>query len=114
MTDQIHPVYQIPTAGPADPILQELLPEFLDAWIKDLSTTWADICARGDVQELHRFGHTIKGSFIQFGFRDLSGVGKEIMEDADRAHWSQASARIAALLLVVNTMRAQSSSQPNH
>ncbi len=114
MTDRTQPVYQIPTSGPTDPILQELLPEFLDAWIKDLSITWSEIRLRGDVQEFHRFGHTIKGSFIQFGFRDLSGVGKQIMEDADHGNWDLASSRVAALLNVVNTMRSQSSSQPNH
>ncbi|MCX6140299.1 MAG: hypothetical protein NTX15_05635 [Candidatus Kapabacteria bacterium] len=110
MTDPLHIEYQVPATGPADPILQELLPEFLDSWIKDLTVTWGEIRQRADVTEFHRFGHTIKGSFVQFSFRDLSAVGREIMEDADSGDWASAEARVLALLAVVNTMRSQLSS----
>lgn len=112
MTDPIRPVYQLPTQGPQDPILQELLPEFLDSWLNDLTTTWVGIRERADVQELYRFGHTIKGSFIQFGFRDLSAAGREIMEDANAGAWNDADARVMALLSVVHTMRNHLSSSP--
>lgn len=113
MTDPIQPDYQIPTQGPQDPILQELLPEFLDSWTNDLTTTWAGIRDRADAQELYRFGHTIKGSFIQFGFRDLAAAGREIMEDANAGAWNDADARVRALLSVVNTMRNHLSSSPS-
>lgn len=110
MTDPLNIEYQVPATGPADPILQELLPEFLDAWIKDLGVTWTEIKERADITEFQRFGHTIKGSFVQFSFRDLSSVGREIMDDSDRGDWITADARVRALLSVVNTMRAQLSS----
>lgn len=113
MTDPIRPVYHLPTQGPQDPILLELLPEFLDSWANDLTKTWAEIRERADIQELYRFGHTIKGSFIQFGFRDLAAAGREIMEDANAGAWNDAHARVAALLSVVHTMQNQLSSSPS-
>jgi len=113
VTDPIRPVYQLPTQGPTDPILQELLPEFLDSWMKDLTISWAAIRERADVQELYRFGHTIKGSFIQFGYRDLAQAGREIMSDADAGSWTNAEARVQALLSVIHTMRNHLSSSPS-
>jgi HPt (histidine-containing phosphotransfer) domain-containing protein len=97
--------------GPKDPILLELLPEFLDAWQTDLSETWRGILERQDAKELERFGHTIKGSFLQFGYRSLSAVGRAIMDDAARNDWAAATVRVEELAAIVNTMKHTSSSQ---
>jgi len=102
---QHKPEYSIPVEGPRDPILVDLLPDFLDAWEHDLSTGWAQIRTREDLVELKRFGHTIKGSFIQFGFRDLAQAGREIMNGAENNNWLGADEHVKALQLVVNTMK---------
>lgn len=102
-----------PNEGPSDPILLELLPEFLDAWQTDLDTTWREIVARKDDRELERFGHTIKGSFLQFGFRTLASVGRAIMDDAARSDWDTAGRRVADLATIVHTMKHGTSSQPS-
>lgn len=90
--------YSLPAVLPTDPILLDLIPEFTSQWLKDLTVTWDEIKARADIEEFKRFGHTIKGSFLQFGFRDLSAVGKEIMSDSEKEDWDEANARIKGLI----------------
>jgi chemotaxis protein histidine kinase CheA len=99
------PTYPVPEGGPADPVLADLMPEFISQWTKDLTVTWQQIRDRADIEEFHRFGHTIKGSFLQFGYRDLSAVGKDIMADAANNDWEGADLRIQGLLAVLNAMR---------
>ncbi len=83
--------------GPADEVLRELLPEFFTAWDRDLCRAMIEIVDREDAEELHRLGHTIKGSMIQFGFRSLSSLGVEIMGDAERGNFGSAGERITVL-----------------
>jgi chemotaxis protein histidine kinase CheA len=101
------PTYPVPTGGPADPVLADLMPEFITLWTKDLTVTWPEIRERGDIEEFRRFGHTIKGSFLQFGFRDLSPIGRDVMSDAEIGDWEGADARIQGLLNVLNAMKEQ-------
>jgi chemotaxis protein histidine kinase CheA len=81
------------------------MPEFIAQWTKDLTVTWAEIKDRGDIEEFRRFGHTIKGSFLQFGFRELSPIGREIMDDAEQLDWEGADLRVQGLLVVLGKMR---------
>lgn len=81
------------------------MPEFIAQWTKDLTVTWAEIKDRGDIEEFRRFGHTIKGSFLQFGFRELSPIGREIMDDAEHLDWEGADLRVQGLLVVLGKMR---------
>lgn len=83
--------------GPSDDVLRELLPEFFTAWDRDLCRAMIEIVDREDAEELHRLGHTIKGSMIQFGFHSLSSLGAEIMGDAERGDFSSAGERITVL-----------------
>lgn len=97
MPDRSIPTYTIPETLPTDPMLADLVPEFIEQWLTDLSVTWPQIRASGSIDDFRRFGHTIKGSFLQFGFRELSAVGKEIMHDADAGDWDAAEARVIGL-----------------
>lgn len=83
--------------GPADSVLRELLPEFFTAWDRDLCNAIPEIVDAGNIDALHRLGHTIKGSMIQFGFPRLAAVGVAIMQDAERGSIDAAAERITAL-----------------
>lgn len=102
--DPMKYTYNVPAEIPSDPILVELLPEFLSLWIRDLTSGWEGILERGENEELRRFGHTIKGSFLQFGFRELASVGIDVMSDAANDDWLEADARIRALASVVKAI----------
>mgnify|MGYP001627148029 CR=1 FL=1 len=99
--------------GPKDPVLLELLPEFIEAWESDFAVQWIDIVSRGNLEELHRFGHTIKGSFLQFGFRSLSACGRAIMEAANAGDWNAATAQVKQLTAALETMKNNLSSSNN-
>jgi hypothetical protein len=92
VSDDILFKYSLPTALPSDPVLREFFPEFVTRWLADIASQWPDIKARRDDVELRRFGHTIRGSFIQFGLRDMSEGGVRIMECAARSSWDEAGA----------------------
>ena len=98
-------MYDVPDHLPTDPVLADLVPEFLEQWERDLTVTFSGIQERQDVEELRRFGHTIKGSFLQFGFRDLAGIGKVIMADAESNDWEGAAVKVNGILEVVRTLR---------
>ena len=97
MPDRSIPTYTIPDTLPTDPVLADLVPEFIEQWLNDLTVNWQDIRRRGDLDDFRRFGHTIKGSFLQFGFKELSSVGKEIMNDADAEDWEAAQLRVTGI-----------------
>ena len=101
MPDRSLPTYTVPETLPTDPVLADLVPEFLAQWVNDLTVTWQDLRQQGDLDGFRRFGHTIKGSFLQFGFKELSAVGKEIMHDADDQDWDTAQDRIHGILAVL-------------
>lgn len=83
--------------GPSDSVLRELLPEFFTAWDRDLCNAISEIVDAGNVDALHRLGHTIKGSMIQFGFPGLAAIGISIMQDAERGTIVAAAERITSL-----------------
>lgn len=89
--------HSLPDPGPADEVLREILPEFFTAWDRDLCNAQSEIIARNDTESLYRFGHTIKGSMMQFGFPSLSTIGVDIMCDAERGDVVAASERMHAL-----------------
>jgi chemotaxis protein histidine kinase CheA len=77
---------------PEDPILLELLPEFLDEWLKDMDTKFPQIINSRNAEELYRFGHTLKGSCQQFGLEDAAQLGIEMMGYAKSGDWEKAAA----------------------
>jgi chemotaxis protein histidine kinase CheA len=99
--------YSLPKSFTTQSVMQELLPEFAEAWIRDFVHTWADVVKSRNLEEFHRFGHTIKGSFMQFGFTELSKVGVEVMNDAKREDWDTASKRIDGLLQAMFELKAR-------
>ena len=105
MPDRSIPTYTVPDTLPTDPVLADLVPEFIAQWLNDLTVNWQDIQKRGDLDDFRRFGHTIKGSFLQFGFKELSAVGKEIMTDAEAEDWDSAELRIAGIKRVLNELQ---------
>ena len=66
---------------------------------------WPEIKASGNLEDFRRFGHTIKGSFLQFGFSALSKVGREMMDDAERADWNAAEIKISGLIVALNEIK---------
>ncbi|NQW30681.1 MAG: hypothetical protein HQ472_09235 [Ignavibacteria bacterium] len=98
MSDQHLFTYELPISLPTEQVMVELLPEFVDSWVSDLTVTWTSITKSMDTEELYRFGHTVKGSFMQFGFKDLSKAGAALMSDAANSDWETASKRIQGIL----------------
>lgn len=72
---------------PNDPILLELVPEFISSWEQELASVLPYIVASQDNQELYRFGHTLKGSARQFGFDELAELGAQLMDCARANEW---------------------------
>ena len=105
MPDRSNMTYTTPDTLPTDPVLADLVPEFIEQWMTDLTVNWADLRTRGDLEEFRRFGHTIKGSFLQFGFAELSRVGKEVMHDAETGDWEGAEARLNGIVRVLTELR---------
>ncbi len=64
---------------PANNLILNLLPEFIDTWINDIRKNLKSLTIAGNEKELHDFGHTLKGSALQFGLNDFAEFGSEIM-----------------------------------
>jgi hypothetical protein len=112
VSDLLQPPYPIPTTVPTDPVLVEFYPEFVDRWIADFTDEWPRIMERHDPVELHRFGHTIKGSFVQFAMRDHSKIGIEIMQCADRDDWERAATCVDGLRQMMIELKAHLANHP--
>lgn len=105
VSDRVMISYSVPDQWPTDPVLVEFLPEFVEQWIAELDKPFDEMLERHNVEELNRLGHTIKGSFLQFGFRDLSALGKEIMLDAQAENWDGLLAKINVLKRILKEMK---------
>jgi HPt (histidine-containing phosphotransfer) domain-containing protein len=75
---------------PEDPILLEMLPDYLISWERDFSTRFEEIIATKDVFELKRFGHTLKGSSRQFSMRHIAEYGTTIQQYAESEDFQSA------------------------
>ncbi len=71
---------------PSDPVLRELLPEFLHGWQHELQRVLEAAQAHNEA-ELYRLGHTLKGTSLQFGLTELAELGIELMECARTHAW---------------------------
>ena len=76
---------------PEDPIILELLPDFVLSWTKDIETRLEEFAKAENEYELYRFGHTLKGSSRQFGVEHLSEYGSKIQECAKTHQWAAAA-----------------------
>jgi len=73
-----------------DPYVLELLPEFVDTWLEDISTQLNVLIESNNSDELYRMGHTLKGSCLQFGLDSIASLGIELMGYAREKKWEQA------------------------
>jgi hypothetical protein len=99
--------YETPSQLPTDGVLAELIPEFLQSWMHDIRTEWPLIVASANKEDFRRFGHTIKGSFLQFGLPSLAQVGRDIMEDSETENYAVAQSRLDELVSILEHLHQQ-------
>lgn len=73
-----------------DPYIIELLPEFVDSWLEDISSQMAFLIENNNSDDLYRMGHTLKGSCLQFGLESVASLGIELMGCAREKKWEEA------------------------
>ena len=99
---------------PDDPHIRELLPGFCEDWREALAeSTWPRLLARRDRGGLHHLGHTVKGSFGQFGLPDGAAHGDLLIASARADDWEGAGRHVAALLALVLALRDELQSRPD-
>lgn len=91
---------------PEDPFILELLPEFLDEWMKDMDTKFPEILHSRNTEDLYRLGHTLKGSCFQFGLDEVAELGIELMGLAKAGDWEKAAAMHTPLTNGFKEMKA--------
>ncbi len=74
----------------SDKIILELLPEFVSDWLHDIETEFVEILVHQDQSRLYRFGHTLKGSCLQFGLEEPAELGVVLMELSETENWGVA------------------------
>lgn len=74
---------------PTDPFVLELLPEFVDQWIQDIDEQFEALSAAKNKDDMYRFGHTIKGSCLQFGLDEIANLGIELMGYCKTGDWNR-------------------------
>lgn len=75
---------------PNDSFIQELLPEFVDTWLADMTEKMPQYIAARNSNDLYRLAHTLKGSCFQFGIDEIAKKGIELMELAKQEKWDAA------------------------
>lgn len=81
-----------------DPYILELLPEFVDTWLEDISSQMNVLIESNNGEDLYRMGHTLKGSCLQFGLDSIASLGIELMGYAREKKWDQAKLLESKLL----------------
>lgn len=76
---------------PEDPVILELLPEFVDTWITDIASQFKVLLETKNSDEMYRLGHTLKGSCFQFGLDDVAQMGIQLMAYARNQEWDNAA-----------------------
>jgi HPt (histidine-containing phosphotransfer) domain-containing protein len=77
---------------PDDPIILELLPEFVDDWLQQIDERYSSLVESQSTNDMYRLGHTLKGSCFQFGLDDIAQMGIELMDHAKEGRWEEAAA----------------------
>lgn len=75
---------------PNDPVIQELIEEFVETWIEDLNKDFANLVESKNSEDLYRLAHTLKGSCFQFGLDEIAEMGIKLMEVAKAQDWDEA------------------------
>ena len=79
---------------PQDPVIRELLPEFIDDWLQQLDTQFATTLTQRNGTDLYRLGHTLKGSCFQFELNHIAELGIGLMAMANEERWGDARSQI--------------------
>jgi len=75
---------------PDDPVIQELIDEFVDTWIEDINEQFANLIQTKNADDLYRLAHTLKGSCFQFGLDEIAELGIELQGVAKDKDWEKA------------------------
>ncbi len=75
---------------PDDPVIQELIVEFVDTWIEDLDRDFKRLIEEKNSDDLYRMAHTLKGSCFQFGLDEIAELGITLMDKAKANDWDAA------------------------
>lgn len=76
---------------PDDPIIQELIEEFVDDWINEIDTKYSTLIEEKNSDDLYRLAHTLKGSCFQFGLDEIAELGISLMDHAKAKNWEKAA-----------------------
>lgn len=91
---------------PNDPVIQELIQEFVDSWINDLNNDYANLIETKNSDDLYRMAHTLKGSCFQFGLDEIAEMGIKLMELTKQGNWEEAKTYESLLLDKFNEVKA--------
>jgi len=72
---------------PTDPILLELMPEFIETWVDDINQKFDLYYEDQNSEEMFRFAHSIKGSCLQFSLNEIGQVGIEMLQKVKDRDW---------------------------
>lgn len=75
---------------PQDPVILELIEEFVDTWIVDIDNDFKRLVETKNSDDLYRLAHTLKGSCFQFGLDEIAHLGIELMDKAKAKEWDLA------------------------
>lgn len=78
---------------PEDPFVLELLPEFIDSWIDELTNNFPNLMKEKNATDLYRMAHTMKGSCYQFGLNELGDIGVELMNLIKKEEWEKVNSQ---------------------
>jgi hypothetical protein len=98
---------------PEDPFVRELLPEFIDTWINDINLQLEMLVSYRNEEDLYRFGHTLKGSCLQFGLDDIAALGIELMGYAKEQEWEKAILLKPLFIDAFKKVKAMITPEPN-
>ncbi len=73
---------------PEDEFIRELLPEFVDDWVRELDEKYDLYIAEKNATDMYRLAHTLKGSCYQFGLNDLGDMGIKLMAVCKENDWA--------------------------
>ncbi len=91
---------------PPDPIVVELLPTFCDDWQRKIDADWwPRVVDAGSRDGLRHFGHTVVGSFAQYGLPEGARIGHLLLACAKEGDWVGAARHVEALRGVLRDVR---------
>ncbi|MDP2309172.1 MAG: hypothetical protein Q8P18_24325 [Pseudomonadota bacterium] len=100
---------------PHDPTVLELLPIFCDYWEHNFDVDWwPRVRTTRSLEGLRHLGHTVVGSFGQFGVPEGAPLGQALMICARDGDWAAAERHTETLReLVRQVRRALAEEGPN-